>query len=120
MFVTLKLFVHTLKPHQFYPLFYLLVIFFLKIFTIGHIFSHIFKHFISRSPSNLSIWLSCKSRIPTAASEGGPGQWSVSIFGISLGSGAWAAGNLENLMMSSEDLLWAAKAAASRRESGGS
>lgn len=53
-----------------------------------------------------------------AAREGGPGQWSVSIFGISLGAGAWAAGNLEDLMISSEDLLCAAKAAASRWQSG--
>lgn len=85
----------------------------------GHSLLHTSKHFILSSPTNLSMWLSCCSCIPTAASEGGPGQWSVSIFGISLGSGAWAAGNLENLMISSEDLLWAAKAAASRRESGG-
>lgn len=56
--------------------------------------------------------------IPTAAREGGPGQYSVSIFGISLGAGAWAAGNVEDLMISSEDLLWAAKAAASRWQSG--
>lgn len=56
--------------------------------------------------------------IPTAASEGGPGQWSVSIFGISLGAGAWAAGNLEDLMISSEDLVCAAKAVASRWQSG--
>lgn len=78
-----------------------------------------FEAFHLQSPTNLSMGLSCHSCIPTAASEGGPGQWSVSIFGISLGSGAWAAGNLENLMISSEDLLWAANAAASRWESGG-
>lgn len=79
---------------------------------------HVFKQFTLRFPRHLSTWLNSVGCIPTAASEGGPGQWSVSIFGISLGSGAWAAGNLENLMISSEALLWAAKAAASRWEPG--
>lgn len=116
-FLILKHFAHMRIHTQRFPL--ALVILFLKVFTTGHTFLHMLKHFTLLSPTNLSTGLRYRSCIPTPASEGGPGQWSVSIFGISLGSGAWAAGNLENLMISSEDLLWAAKAAASRWESGG-
>lgn len=60
-------------------------------------------------------WTSQRRRhtVPKAARDGGHGQYSVSIFGVSSARGAWAAGNLEDLMMSSADLLWAARAAES-------
>lgn len=43
--------------------------------------------------------------LPIVAREGGQGQYSVSIFEGWLGSGGWAAGNLEDSMMTS-CLLW--------------
>jgi len=39
--------------------------------------------------------------LPIVAREGGQGQYSVSIFEGWLGSGGWAAGNLEDSMMTS-------------------
>lgn len=40
------------------------------------------------------------------AREGGHGQYSVSILEGSLGSGGWAAGNMEDLMMLSPAFLF--------------
>lgn len=40
------------------------------------------------------------------ANEGGQGQYSVSILESTLGSGGWAAGNLEDLIMLSPVFLF--------------
>lgn len=47
--------------------------------------------------------------LPIAASDGGQGQYSVSILDGWLGSGGWAAGNLADWMTPSTCLLTSAK-----------
>ena len=54
--------------------------------------------------------------VPNAAAEGGQGQCSVSILAGRAGSGAWAAGNLADWMMSSLVLRLAARAVGSTVE----
>lgn len=50
--------------------------------------------------------------VPNTARE--EGQWSPSLHGLSSREGAWAAGKVADLMMSSADLLGRVMAAVSR------
>lgn len=68
----------------------------------------------SRSNETVGTDVSWVTTVPRAAWEIGKDQQSVSIFAGQSGPATYAEGNWADLMMSSADLLWAAKAAESR------